>query len=85
MIMTNVKQQAKEAIDELPERKVREALDFIEFLKKKEKAETFASRVDKVWKEMKRGFEKAGYRAKDVERLIKEVRSKKQERRPVGA
>ena len=85
MSMTNVKRQAKEAIDALPDKKVREALDFIEFLKRKEGVEPFAARVDKVWKDMKRGFEKAGYRAKDVEGLIKEVRSKKLERRSVGA
>ncbi len=78
--MASIKKQAKEAIDELPDEKVQEALDFIEFLKKKEETETFAAKVDKVWIKIKQGFENAGYQAKDVERMIREVRSIKQGR-----
>ncbi len=40
-----------------------------------EKANSFPQKVDRVFKKIRLGLEKAGYSARDVERLIQEVRS----------
>jgi len=40
-----------------------------------EKVNSFPKKVDRVFKKIRLGLEKAGYSARDVERLIQEVRS----------
>lgn len=63
----------------LSRNKVKEVIDFVNYLRLKEKTgmSNFSQRVDELWERMRKAAEKSGYSLKDVERVIAKVRVRK--------
>lgn len=79
--VTTYEKELLQATKGLPRDKVKEVIDFINYLRLKEKTRTsnFSQRVDELWEKMRRAAEKSGYSVKDVERVIAKVRARKRQ------
>lgn len=74
--VSTTKNELLKIAKELPPGEVREVIDYAKFLRWKRRQEEFAKRFNTLRQRTRKSTEKAGYRLKDVNKLITQVRAK---------